>query len=131
MFRSPQRSSREEFGTRFGAHPADIDRVIAFLHSRGLTQIEADDAARTVTVSGTVGKVSDAFAIRLHQYEITTAGSPADTYRGRDGYVHIPSEFADVIVGVFGTALYFLDLRVLMPGFGCCVTGGSRFGVAA
>ena len=38
---------------------------------------------------------------------------------------------SDVETGVRATALYFLDLRVLMPGFGCCVTGGSRLGLAA
>jgi len=45
----------------------------------------------------------------------------------------VPGAFlADrIIVGQNPTALYFLDLRVLMPGFGCCVTGGSRLGLAA
>ena len=100
---SGERLSAEDFAARFGADPSDLERVVAFLQTHGLTVVDTDPAARTVVASGTVGQLSEAFAVNLHRYEVPTGhASETETYRGRDGYIHVPRELADVVVGVFG-----------------------------
>ncbi len=46
-------------------------------------------------VSGTVAQVSRAFSVELGRY-----ASPTETYRGREGYIHLPNEIADIVEGV-------------------------------
>jgi subtilase family serine protease len=89
--------SREEFAARYGASQADLDAVAHFARSHGLTVMESSVARRTVIVSGSVAQMNRAFAIELGHYK-----SPTETYRGREGYVHLPNDLADIVEGVFG-----------------------------
>ncbi|MBV9282407.1 MAG: S8/S53 family peptidase [Chloroflexi bacterium] len=89
--------SREDFAARYGADPADLDRVVAFARSHGLQVEETSVARRSVRASGTVEQMSRAFAVDLGRYE-----APDETYRGRDGHVHLPADLIAVVEGVFG-----------------------------
>jgi len=89
--------SRAEFAERCGAAQADLDRVAEFASSHELSITEKSISRRLVIVSGTVAQVSRAFAVELGRYE-----SPAETYRGREGHLHLPGEIADIVEGVFG-----------------------------
>jgi kumamolisin len=102
-----QRLPADEFAARYGAAQEDIDRVTAFAREHGLTVVEANAARRAVVVSGTTRQMNQAFAVTLgrYQHEITPARNQqhrSETYRGRDGFVHIPTELAGIILGVFG-----------------------------
>ena len=89
--------TREKFEAMHGADPADISKIEAFAKEYGLSVVETSPARRTVVLSGTVEAFSNAFQVRLMQYE-----HPNGTYRGRTGQVHIPADLANVIEGVFG-----------------------------
>ena len=78
-----ERLSREEFDARYGADPADIQRVEDFAAAHGLDVVEASTARRSVVLSGTVEQMSAAFGVDLRQYELPDA----ETYRGRTGPV--------------------------------------------
>jgi kumamolisin len=91
------RVSRAEFAAKFGAAEADLERVADFARSYGLGVVESSIARRTVVLSGTVEQMNLAFAVELGQYE-----SPRESYRGREGPVHLPKELAEVVEGVFG-----------------------------
>ena len=100
--------SQDEFAAKYGAHPADIAKVEDFVQTAGMKVVETNAARRTVVASGTVAQMNRAFAVDLGRY---TAPAPArtrdeqprmETYRGRDGYVHVPATLADIVVGVFG-----------------------------
>ena len=93
-----ERLSREEFDARYGADPADIQRVEGFAAAHGLEVVEASTARRSVVLSGTVEQMSVAFGVDLRRYEHPEAG----TYRGRTGPVLVPPELADVVVAVLG-----------------------------
>jgi kumamolisin len=102
-----RRLSSEEFTRKFGADQADIDKVTAFVTGQGLKVLETHPARRTVLVSGTVEQFSRAFHVTLNNYEHQVRRSPAatpttETYRGRDGFIHVPRDLAGIIVGVFG-----------------------------
>jgi kumamolisin len=101
------RLSEAEFAARYGADPAEMDKVTAFARREGLSVDETNAARRTVVVAGTVAQFNKAFDISLHNYEHEVERSPrsgrqTETYRGYDGFIHVPTDLAEVIVGVFG-----------------------------
>jgi kumamolisin len=92
-----ERLSREEFDARYGADPADIERVRELAAAHQLDVVEASTAKRSVVLSGTVDQLSDAFGVELRLYE-----GPDGSYRGRTGPVLVPPELAEVVVAVLG-----------------------------
>jgi kumamolisin len=95
----PQRKhlSREDFAGTYGADPADLKRIADFASKAGLTVLESSPARRTVVLSGTAAQMSAAFGVTLSMYK-----SPDQEYRGREGFLYIPSELTSVVEGVFG-----------------------------
>ncbi len=100
--------SIDAFAGKYGAHPDEISKVVKFAENSGLKVVETHAARRTVVVSGTVAQMNKAFAVKLgsYQHNIEAKGRRkelvAETYRGRDGFIGVPKELADIIVGVFG-----------------------------
>ena len=108
--------SREEFAQTYGAAQSDIDAVTSFAKSYGLKVEDVSAARRTVRVSGTVEQMSRAFAVELNVYQ-----APKETYRGREGSVHIPELVADAVESVHG-----LDNRtVAQPLFRVAAPGSD------
>jgi kumamolisin len=104
---SRPRLSEEEFARRYGASEEDIGRVTEFTRNNDLTVKETNAARRTVIISGTVEQMSKAFGVKLSRYDHQVAlrrgkETVTENYRGRDGFVHVPKDLADIIVGVFG-----------------------------
>src|SRR6266852_1156762 len=89
--------SREDFAASYGAAQADLDQVVAFAQSQGLTVVETNAARRVVVVSGTVEQINHAFAVDLGQYQ-----SRAGTYRGYEGTVQVPTSLGDIVERVYG-----------------------------
>lgn len=102
-----RRLSESEFAARYGAEPEEIERVADFAHRHGLTVDEANAARRTVIVSGTVRQFNASFNVELHNYEHEVRRSRrseprVEVYRSYDGFIHVPADLAEIIVGVFG-----------------------------
>jgi hypothetical protein len=89
--------SREEFATRHGASAEDFAAVRTFAEGHGLTVAEQHVGQRTIKLSGTAKQMEAAFAVKLGRYESAT-----ESYRGREGFVHVPKNLEDVIVSVLG-----------------------------
>ena len=89
--------SREEYAQKHGAAQADLDAVAAFAKAHGLKVEESSVARRTVRVSGTVEQLSQAFAVELAHYQ-----TGAETYRGREGDIHVPDTLAAIVESVHG-----------------------------
>ena len=107
--------SEADFAAKYGAHPEDIAKVVDFVETAGLKVVETNAARRTVVAAGSVANMNRAFAVDLGRY---TAAAPArarnvapvtETYRGREGFVHVPSSVGDIVLGVFG-----LDNRTVL-----------------
>ena len=99
--------SNDEFEEKYGASPDDLKKVIEFATNKGLKVVESHAARRTVVVSGTAAQMSEAFGVTLGRYQHDIAlrrgeKPQTETYRGRDGFVHVPSELSGIVVGVFG-----------------------------
>jgi kumamolisin len=102
-----RRMPEPAFAARYGAESAEIEKVAAFVLGHGLTVDETHAARRTVVVSGTVAQFNRAFHVVLHNYEHEVQRSPrsgrqTERYRSYDGFIHVPADLAEIIVGVFG-----------------------------
>ena len=58
----------DAFGRRFGAHPADLAILRAWLQSKGFRIEEAPAGGRTLILGGTLGQLNDAFQTHIHRY---------------------------------------------------------------
>jgi kumamolisin len=101
-------ASPEEFAQKYGASPDEIKQVEDFARSNGLTVDGSHPSRRTVLVSGTVAQMSKAFAVTLGRYQRPStrggrfATPTTETYRGRDGFISVPTAIVPFIVGIFG-----------------------------
>jgi kumamolisin len=91
--------TRADYEKTHGADPADVEKIKKFAQEYGLKVRETGTelARRTVMVSGTVSNLQKAFHVELKEYS-----HPSGNFRGRIGALSVPSEYADVITGVFG-----------------------------
>src|ERR1700728_1671751 len=92
--------SHDEFASTYGADPQHIERLLAFARANNLTFVKHGDeiARRTIKLQGTVANLEKAFGVTLNDYEHPTGVR----FRGRTGSIHVSSELADVVQGVFG-----------------------------
>ena len=91
--------SRAEYENVYGADPADVNQIKKFAHESGLKVHETGTelVRRTMMLSGSVTNLQKAFNVELKEYS-----HPKGNFRGRVGAISVPSEYADIIKGVFG-----------------------------
>jgi len=89
--------TREQFQTRFGADPQDVQKIEEFAHERGLDVVQTNLATRGMRLSGTISAMQTAFGVRLKSYQ-----SGKTRFRGRTGTISVPKQLASIIEGVFG-----------------------------
>ena len=89
--------SRGEFARRYGATPDDLKAVTAFGASHGLKVVGTSAPRRLVQLSGSVEQMNKAFGVDLGRYE-----SDQESYRGREGHIHLPKDLVGIVEGVFG-----------------------------
>ncbi|VVB63363.1 Pro-kumamolisin, activation domain [uncultured archaeon] len=89
--------SREELAAANALNPDDLAKIEEFAHEHGLTIVKVSPESSSVSLSGTVSQLSEAFGTELLMYD-----SPVGKYRGRVGPVQVPADLAPIIVGVFG-----------------------------
>src|SRR5690349_11953092 len=87
----------DEFRARHGADPADVAKVEAFAHARGLDVPRVSLAQRAVDLAGTVAAMEAAFGTKLKRY-----AKGRQSFRIRTGTLSVPVELAEIVEGVFG-----------------------------
>ena len=103
-----RRMPPDEFAAKYGAAPDDIAKVVQFATAEGLQIVETNAARRHVVVSGECrpdeqGIWGEAGARYRHEVVRRRGSKPhMETYRGRDGLVHVPADLEDIVIGVFG-----------------------------
>jgi kumamolisin len=104
------RLAPETFAERYGFDETEALRVAEFAAVNGLEVIGSNAARRAVYLAGTVERFQAAFAVTLDRYEYEREARRGDgepvreivRYRGREGFIGVPAELTDAIVGVFG-----------------------------
>jgi kumamolisin len=89
--------SIEELEAQHGAAPGDIQSVEAFAKSHHLAVVRVEPGKRTITLSGTVGALNEAFSTELSMQK-TDKG----VFRTRSGSLSVPEALGPIIEGVFG-----------------------------
>lgn len=92
-----QHIPRQDFEAAYGANPDDLKKIQQFANEYNLHVQQSDLARRTVVLSGTVADMQRAFNVQLKEYS-----HPEGNFRGREGAISVPSEYAGIIRGVFG-----------------------------
>ena len=108
LAQSTSRSSRHaDFAARFGADPADVERVRAFSRQHGLQELACEPERRALHLSGTVESLQQAFGVQLGHYQLTAGGA------SYVGCAHAPVLPDPAVIAVLG-----LDRRpVATPHF--------------
>jgi kumamolisin len=89
--------SRAELASRFGADPADFEKVTAYAHENGLSIVSASIPRRSVLLRGTIANLTKAFPTGLKRYD-----SDQGKFRGRMGALQIPQNLSGVVEAIFG-----------------------------
>jgi len=97
--------TREQLAGEFGPDPQGIQAIETFAKAHHLVVTRDDRTSARVSIAGTVANLSAAFGVTLFDYSHPELGE----FHARTGNVHIPSEIADVVTGVFG----FTNHRIL------------------
>lgn len=109
--------SREQLATTSGASDEDVRRIEEFAREYGLDVRSTSIARRSLVLSGTAERISEAFDVELKRYEHPIMRGV--TFRGRTGPLYIPEYLSEIVVAVLG-----LDnrpqatphMRPLLPG---------------
>jgi kumamolisin len=93
------RLTRAQYRQRHGADPAAIALVRAFAKEFGLTVEKGTPkpGRRTIKLTGTVAAMQKAFGVSLTQKVLD-----GNTYRVREGSIHLPAELSDAVEAVLG-----------------------------
>ncbi len=105
LVEGPETITREELAARYGADPADIDRVKRSAEQHGLTVTLVDPASRRIKISGTLGQLRS--VVKADSLTMVTTPDPADEgrmveHRQRAGELRILPEWDGVVIGVTG-----------------------------
>ena len=89
--------TRDELASAHGASADDIKAVTDAFTKFGLTVVSTNAATRSVVLSGSVEAMQSAFQVKLMNYAHQTGD-----YRGRVGFIQVPTEVSQIVEGVFG-----------------------------
>jgi subtilase family serine protease len=93
--------SAAEFKNRFSPTQADVDAVVAFLQSNGLTVVEISDNHLLITVKGTVEQLEKAFRVRVNVYSLNS-----QTHLSNDRDPSVPAQLKGVVRSVLGMSTF-------------------------
>jgi kumamolisin len=90
--------SNAEFDAIYGADPGDLEQIKSWAEKSDLKVLDSSVSKRRVRVEGTIEAINRAFGVALKDYEHPRRGA----YRGREGYIHVPSDLYGIVQAVFG-----------------------------
>jgi kumamolisin len=97
MERPIPRTPRAEFATRYGADPADVERVRAFGRQHGMQELDCDMARRSLHWQGDAKSLQQAFGVKLGRYEMAPGGA---TFIGCDKEPTLPDPAVIAVLGL-------------------------------
>lgn len=89
--------SMKELGERYGADPADLEKVRTVLTGLGVRILKEDALTCSVRAGARAEVMETVFQVRLFHY-----AHAEGNYRGRKGDLRVPAELKDIIVAVLG-----------------------------
>ena len=99
----------EEFGSRFGPSPEDIDAITGWLVSSGFVVDEVAKGRLWINFSGSVAAVESAFHTQIHNYYVN-----GKLHYANDRDPSIPRGLSDLVAGV--VSLHDFPLKMMHTG---------------
>lgn len=84
-----------QIGNQFGPADSDIQAVVAWLQSQGLSVTKVSAARTTIEFSGTAGQIEHAFATRIHSFQLDGVNHVSNVSDPQ-----IPAALAPVVAGI-------------------------------
>jgi kumamolisin len=97
--------TRDQLAGEFGSDPKAVEAIETFAKAHNLVVTRDDRGSARLGLAGTVADLSAAFGITLFDYTHPELGE----FHARTGNVHVPTQIADAVTGVFG----FTNHRIL------------------
>jgi len=126
--RKRQHLTSEEFEAKYGADPADVERIADFARAYGLEVRDVNLAKRTLRLLGPAAGFARAFSVELARF--TSGGA---VFRGHVNDLTVPHELFPAVTAILG-----LDERpaahpgvALHPGFNSLSLAGAGNAAAA
>jgi subtilase family serine protease len=118
----------EDYAGRFGLSQADLEKLVAWLQTRGFTVVETARSRNWVAFAGTAAQVQSALHTEIHHYSLN-----GQAYFANAGEPAVPSAFAGVVLGFRGLNNFPMKHRGLksreanipaQPNFTSTISGG-------
>jgi uncharacterized repeat protein (TIGR01451 family) len=87
----------EQYADRFGLSPADIDKIVFWLQSQGLTIEEVARGRNWIAFSGVVADVQGALRTEIHRYNVG-----GEMHFANSNEPSVPRALAPIVIGVVG-----------------------------
>jgi hypothetical protein len=84
-----------QIGSQFGPADSDVQAVVAWLQSQGFAVAKVSAAKTTIEFSGTAGQIENAFATKIHSFQLDGVHHVANVSDPQ-----IPAALAPVIAGI-------------------------------
>ncbi|MCW2541813.1 MAG: peptidase [Frankiales bacterium] len=94
--------SAAELEERFGADPADVQRVQDGLSAAGIDVLSVDPASRRMRISAPVDRLNKFFGTQLDLRTVPVVGRGDVEVRHRSGSLQLPVDLEPVVVAVLG-----------------------------
>jgi subtilase family serine protease len=85
----------DQLGNNYGPAQQDIDTVLGWLSSHGLTVNRVSKSGVTIDISGTAGEIRSAFHTEIHRYEVN-----GEQHIANASDPQIPAALASVVAGL-------------------------------
>ncbi len=97
----------EEYTNHFAPTQSQVDSVVSFLGSNGLTVEEVSDNRLLIRASGTAAQLEKAFKVTINEYKLPASMAHSQqpvpaTYFSNDRDPSIPAALSDVVQSVIG-----------------------------
>jgi kumamolisin len=97
-----ERLTPAEFAERYGADPADAQRVEDSVRAFGGRVLSTDLAARLIRITAPADVLAQAFGTRLEWVSSADHTGTAIMHRQRSGGLHVPAEMSGAVTAVLG-----------------------------
>ncbi len=87
----------EQYADRFGLSPADIDKIVFWLQSQGLTVEEVARGRNWIAFSGVVAEVRAALGAEIHRYNVA-----GQMHFANSNEPSVPRALAPAVIGILG-----------------------------
>jgi Pro-kumamolisin, activation domain/Bacterial Ig-like domain (group 3) len=131
--------SPQQFGERFGASSADLQKLTSWLGAHGFHVNRIDHAGMTIDFTGNAGQVKEAFHTPVHSYVVN-----GEKHYANAADPQIPAALASVVAGIatlhnfrkqpqvhlLGTAHRIADSNAWQPDFTFSAAAGVEYFLA-